>query len=65
MPLLSCFLENKTVQKKVGAQLQLSSVSMEQQSYNGYRQGMGLLEYQVMPSLRDIAKGGRLCTFTI
>jgi hypothetical protein len=28
------------------------------------REGMGLLEYQAMPSLRDIAHDGVLCTFT-
>jgi hypothetical protein len=26
--------------------------------------GMGLLEYQTMPSLRDVAHDGWLCTFT-
>jgi hypothetical protein len=29
------------------------------------REGMGLLEYQIMPSLRDVAHDGLLCTFTI
>ncbi len=29
------------------------------------REGMGLPEYQGMPSLRDIAHDGWLCTFTI
>ncbi len=29
------------------------------------REGMGLLEYQAMPSLRDITHDGWLCTFTI
>ncbi len=29
------------------------------------REGMGLLEYQAMPSLRDIANDGWLCTFII
>ncbi len=29
------------------------------------REGMGLLEYQVMRSLRDVAHDGWLCTFTI
>jgi hypothetical protein len=29
------------------------------------REGMGLLEYQVMPSLRDVAHDGVLCTFNI
>jgi hypothetical protein len=29
------------------------------------RKGIGLLEYQVMPSLRDVAPDGQLCTFTI
>ena len=29
------------------------------------REGMGLLEYQIMPSLRDVAHDGWLCTFTI
>jgi hypothetical protein len=28
------------------------------------REGMGLLEYQAMPSMRDIAHDGWLCTFT-
>jgi hypothetical protein len=28
------------------------------------REGMGLIEYQVMPSLHDIARDGWLCTFT-
>ncbi len=28
------------------------------------REAMGLLEYQTMPSLRDIAHGGVLCTFS-
>ncbi len=34
---------------------------------DGYtqREGMGLLEYQAMPSLRDVAHDGVLCTFTI
>jgi hypothetical protein len=27
------------------------------------KEGMGLLEYQAMPSLRDAAHGGVLCTF--
>jgi hypothetical protein len=26
---------------------------------------MGLLEYQVMPSLRDVARDGWLCTYTV
>ncbi len=29
------------------------------------REGMGLLEFQAMPSLRDVAHDGWLCTFTI
>jgi hypothetical protein len=29
------------------------------------REGMGLLEYQAMPSLRDAAHDGWLCTYTI
>jgi hypothetical protein len=29
------------------------------------REGMGLLEYQAMPSLRGVAHDGWLCTFTI
>ncbi len=28
------------------------------------REGMGLLEYQAMPSLRDVAHDGGLCTFS-
>ncbi len=28
------------------------------------RESMGLLEYQAMPSLRDVAHDGWLCTFT-
>ncbi len=28
------------------------------------REGMGLLEYQTMPSLREIAHNGWLCIFT-
>jgi hypothetical protein len=31
----------------------------------GVGQGMGLLEYQAMPSLRDVAHDIRLCTFII
>ncbi len=35
--------------------------------FDGYtqRKGMGLLEYQAMTSLCDVAHGGVLCTFTI
>ncbi len=35
--------------------------------FDGYtqREGMGLLEYQAMTSLRDIAQDDFLCTFTI
>jgi hypothetical protein len=29
------------------------------------REGMGLLEYQAMPSLRDVAPNEWLCIFTI
>jgi hypothetical protein len=29
------------------------------------REGMGRLEYQAMPSLREVAHDGWLCTFTI
>jgi hypothetical protein len=29
------------------------------------RERMGLLEYQAMPYLRDLANDGWLCTFTI
>jgi hypothetical protein len=29
------------------------------------REGMGLLEYQTMPCLRDVAHGGWLCKITI
>jgi hypothetical protein len=28
------------------------------------KEGMALLEYQTMPSLRDVAHGGVLCTFS-
>jgi hypothetical protein len=31
---------------------------------NPLREGMGLLEYQVMPSLCDVAHDGVLCTFS-
>ncbi len=29
------------------------------------REGMGLQEYKAMPSLRDVAHGGFLCTFSL
>ncbi len=31
--------------------------------YCHQREGMGLLEYQTMPSLREVAHDGWLCTF--
>jgi hypothetical protein len=33
-------------------------------SGNDQREGMALLEYQAMPSLRNVAHDGWLCTFT-
>ncbi len=33
-------------------------------SGNNQREGMALLEYQAMPSLRNLAHDGWLCTFT-
>jgi hypothetical protein len=30
-----------------------------------HREGMGLIEYNAMPSFRDVAHDGWLCTFTL
>ncbi len=34
-------------------------------AWSTQREGMGLLEYQALPTLRDVAHDGWLCTFTM
>jgi hypothetical protein len=41
----------------------MSSLHNFEQIPTAKREVMGLLEYQAMPSLRDVAHGGVLCTF--
>ncbi len=49
----------------IGLHILCQSGSPGRRGRESQREGMGLLEYQAMPSLRDVAHDGWLCTFTM
>ncbi len=59
-----CFLDKKIYQNSLRCWLRGGGVGGKGVGLWPHREGMGLLEYQAMASLRDVAHDGVLCTIS-